>query len=268
MLPEANTNRDLSITTRGDLTLNSDINLGTGRLNLQTSVRITNGGTAPVITAGSLRLAQLDAFDSDLLDPASRVAGSVALLIGSEVVQTVHEWMASLSTDAVADDSSLILRGRGVRLDVIILPEAATFVGSVNLVARQVELRGALTGREIIFTTNVLRPERDAGYETLELNAVDGDITTFAILDSGARGPGNPVLARGFAITTLILQQNSAFGDLDSLPFSFNAHPVRGQPVTALTTLRITTTAAQPLLDWMRPEAGSERDLSITTPDV
>ena len=209
------------------LRLNSNINLGTGRLNLQTSGLISNGGTAPVITAGSLRLAQRDAFDANLLDDGSRVAGAVALLIASEVVQTVHPWMASLSTDAaVVADSSLILRGRGVRLDVIIVPEATTFTGSSNFVARQVELRGALTARELIFTTNVLRPDRsgadNADNTTLELNAVAGDITTFAILDDGTRGAGNALLSRDFDITNLILRQNSAFGGLDSLPFSFN----------------------------------------------
>ena len=220
--PGAGSNRELTIITPGVLTINRNINLGTGRLNLQTSGRITSGGTARVITAGSLRLAQLGAFDADLLAPTSRVAGAVALLIGSAVVQTVHPWMASLSTGAVVADSSLILRGRGVRLDVIILPDDATFTGSVNFVARQVELRGALTAREIIFTTNVLRPDRSVGATdntTLSLNAVAGDITTFAILDNGNRGPGAPVLSRDFAITTLILQRNSAFGDLASLPF-------------------------------------------------
>ena len=253
------------------LTLNSDINLGTGRLDLQTSGRITNGGTARVITAGSLRLAQLDALDADLLDPTSRVAGSVALLIGSEVVQTVHPWMSSLSTDAaVVADSSLILRGNGVRLDVIILPEATTFTGSSNFVARQVELRGALTARELIFTTNVLRPDRsadDADKTTLELNAVAGDITTFAILDDGRRGAGNALLSNDFAITNLILRRNSAFGDLDSLPFSFNSR----QPVTALTSLRLTINASdavQTLQAWMLPEAGSDRDLTIITPGL
>ena len=249
------------------LTLNSDINLGTGRLDLQTSGRITSGGTARVITAGSLRLAQLDALDADLLDPTSRVAGSVALLIGSEVVQTVHPWMASLSTDAVVADSSLVLRGRGVRLDVIILPEATTFTGSVNFVARQIEFRGALTAREITFTTNVIRPDRsadDADRTTLALNAVAGDITTFAILDDGTRGAGNALLSRDFVITTLILRQNSAFGDLASLPFSFNP---RGQQVAALTAITLTinaSDAAQTLQAWMLPEAGSNRDLTIT----
>ena len=54
---------NLPLTVRAQsLTLNSDINLGTGRLDLQTSGRITSGGTARVITAGSLRLAQLDGF--------------------------------------------------------------------------------------------------------------------------------------------------------------------------------------------------------------
>ena len=249
------------------LTLNSNINLGTGRLDLQTSDRITSGGTARVITAGSLRLAQLDALDADLLDPTSRVAGSVALLIGSEVVQTVHPWMASLSTDAVVADSSLVLRGRGVRLDVIILPEATTFTGSVNFVARQIEFRGALTAREITFTTNVIRPDRsadDADRTTLELNAVAGDITTFAILDDGTRGAGNALLSRDFVITTLILRQNSAFGDLASLPFSFNP---RAQQVTALTAITLTinaSDAAQTLQAWMIPEVGSNRDLTIT----
>ena len=206
-------NDALTVRVQGDITLNSDINLGTSKLDLQASGRITNGGTPPVITVGSLRLMQGEVFDADLLDPASRVAGAVALLIDRVVIQTVHPWMASLSTGAVGADSSLILRGRGVRLDVIVLPEAATFTGSVNFVARQVELRGVLIGREIIFTTNVLRPDRSVGATdktTLELKAVAGDITTFAILDNGRRGPGNPVLSRDFAITTLILQQNSA----------------------------------------------------------
>ena len=250
------------------LTLNSDINLGTGRLDLQTSGRITSGGTARVITAGSLRLAQLDALDADLLDPTSRVAGSVALLIGSEVVQTVHPWMASLSVDAaVVADSSLVLRGRGVRLDVIILPEATTFTGSVNFVARQIEFRGFLTAREITFTTNVIRPDRsadDADRTTLALNAVAGDITTFAILDDGTRGAGNALLSRDFVITTLILRQNSAFGDLASLPFSFNP---RGQQVAALTAITLiinASDATQTVQDWMLPEAGSDRDLTIT----
>ena len=260
---------DLPLTVRAQsLTLNSDhINLGTGKLDFQVSSgRITKSGTPLVITAGWLRLAQRGAFvDNELLDPASRVADRVQLLIyDTGVTQTVHPWMMSLGADAA---SSLILRGRDVRLDDIILPESMTFTGSVNLVALEVEFRGALTAREIIFTTNEIFPP-NASHDVLELNALAGEIITDNIIFSddndvlGIRGGGRPILARGFAITTLNLQQDSAFGELASLPFEF--HPAR--PATALTMLRLNTAAAQPLRDWILPQEGAMRDLTITKP--
>ena len=88
-------NEGLTIIAGGDITLNSDINLGTGRLVLAagsgSSVGdINNGGAARVLTAQSVSFKQDGAFA--VLAPFTFVSvGALNLSTGS--AQTVHDWM-------------------------------------------------------------------------------------------------------------------------------------------------------------------------------
>ena len=88
-------NESLTIIAGGDITINSDINLGTGRLVLAagsgSSVGdINNGGAARVLTAQSVSLKQDGAFA--VLAPFTFVSVGT-LNLSTSLAQTVHDWM-------------------------------------------------------------------------------------------------------------------------------------------------------------------------------
>ena len=88
-------NEDLTIIAGGDITINSDINLGTGRLVLAagsgSSVGdINNGGAARVLTAQSVSLKQDGAFA--VLAPFTFVSVGT-LNLSTSLAQTLHDWM-------------------------------------------------------------------------------------------------------------------------------------------------------------------------------
>ena len=88
-------NEDLTIIAGGDITINSDINLGTGRLVLAagsgSSVGdINNGGAARVLTAQSVSFKQDGAFA--VLAPFTFVSVGT-LNLSTSLAQTLHDWM-------------------------------------------------------------------------------------------------------------------------------------------------------------------------------
>ena len=87
------TNTPLTITASGDITINNNINLGTGALILTaTGANIVDvGGVVPVLTASTVSLTQAGTFAADLFTLAAGVT-SLTLDAGS-AAQTVHAWM-------------------------------------------------------------------------------------------------------------------------------------------------------------------------------
>ena len=88
-------NESLTIIAGGDITINSDINLGTGRLVLAAGSGsrvgdINNGGAARVLTAQSVSFKQDGAFA--VLAPFTFVSVG-ALNLSTSAAQTVHDWM-------------------------------------------------------------------------------------------------------------------------------------------------------------------------------
>ena len=248
-------NFDLRVVANGDITLNirtsfGEINLGTGLFDLRAGGNIINAGTARAITAGDVFLQQTAAFADNLFAATGNsVSGSVDLrLTTAGVSQTIQPWMA-------LGDGDFSLAGvDGVRLDAITLATALTFTGEIDLRALGIFLTGtgALTGTVInLRADNVFQQNTGA---LVAIHASTGDITATRITATGAAATGVPVLG---GTTSFSLEQTTAFGALDTLPFTF----VDGE-ITAIT---ISTRSAQAVQTWM---VASGRTLSLTTSGV
>ena len=249
-------NFDLRVVANGDITLNirtsfGEINLGTGLFDLRAGGNIINAGTARAITAGDVFLQQTGAFADNLFaTTGSSVSGSVSLRITTAgVSQTIHPWMAGLG------NGDFSLAGvDGVRLDAITLATALTFTGEIDLRALGIFLTGtgALTGTVInLRADNVFQQNTGA---LVAIHATSGDITATRITDTGAAATGRPTLG---GTTSFSLEQTTAFGALNTLPFTF----VDGE-ITAIT---LVTRSAQAVQTWM---VASGRTLSLTTSGV
>ena len=123
-------NESLTIIAGGDITINSDINLGTGRLVLAAGSGsrvgdINNGGAARVLTAQSVSFKQDGAFA--VLAPFTFVSVG-ALNLSTSAAQTVHDWMTDgaralsliasgtirVERDVSTGTGSLTLRGSNI----------------------------------------------------------------------------------------------------------------------------------------------------------
>ena len=230
----------LRVMATGDITLNSNINTGTGLLRLSTTGSIGNGGAARTIMSSTLFLRQSGAFGADLFDPASRTSGRVNLRVLAAVDQMVHPWMAGLG------NGDFSLKGaRGAVMTSITTTAALTrSAGTVTLRANTITLGAALTGTAVSLRADTIVGD---GNNLVAIHATAGDITAMDIA-----GTGRPTLAT--SVTAFSLTQGSAF-ELNTLPFTFV-----GANITEAVTL--STRSSQRYRGWMTL---LNRTVSLTT---
>ena len=253
--------RSIEIRANGNILLAAEIggiNVGTGALDLRADEDNVGGGTitggtaAPRVVAGSLFLQQAGGFVETLFAENSTVSGSVSLrTTATGVNQTIQPWMAALG------NGDFSLAGEGVVLNRIIISAAFTrSAGEVDLRATSIIFDAPLTGTSVILRTNSVL-QSDSNTNPVAIHATAGDITSTRINTStGEVDTGRPptlfsVLLGGSSFT---LEQTSAFGALDTLPFEF-APP-------SITAITLVTRSAQAVQTWM---VASGRSLSLTT---
>ena len=86
----ARSNRDLAITASGTLTLNNDIDIGTGNLTLTSGAGAIVATGRPRLTASTVSFSQVDALP---VTRPFRFIPSSSLAITTEAAQDVHDWM-------------------------------------------------------------------------------------------------------------------------------------------------------------------------------
>ena len=84
-------NHALTIDSRNTLTLNSNINTGSGALTLSGAGSIGNGGVPRTLTASTVSLTQVGAFG----DTALFTFTTPSLILTTATAQTVHDWMVA-----------------------------------------------------------------------------------------------------------------------------------------------------------------------------
>ena len=144
-------NNNLTVNASGDITLNGDINLGTGALALvagtgSSSGSIMNGGASRSLTAQSVSLTQDAAFASTGLFTFA----STILLLDTGASQTVHAWMTQ-GDRALSLTSAITIRveenvSTGTS-DLTLTGDGITFSdGARTLSGANIALTGASTG--------------------------------------------------------------------------------------------------------------------------
>ena len=243
----AGNNFDLRVNATGNITFSTGsggINMGTGRFDLRAGGNIINAGTARALTAGDVFLQQTVAFGADLFAATgNNVTGSVSLRLNRAAAQTIHPWMAGLGNG----DFSLREVG-GRRLDTITVSTALTFTGVIDLRATNIILGAPLTGASVALRANAIS---GANSQPVAIHATSGEITATRIDASGDPFAGRPGLT---GTTSFALTQTTAFGALDTLPFTFEP--------AEITAITISTRSAQTVQDWM---LAVDRDLTITS---
>ena len=247
-----------TVTASGDITLNSNINLGQGALDLRAGVdgestvndgNISNGsgpdefGDAREIRAGSLHLQQDDYFDGNLFAQSSDITGAVDIRLGKagpeEATATVFGgefWIDNLG------EGDLTISGiEGVVINFILtLQGIGRSQGELTLVAKSLVFGTVIRGRAFTLRADTIN--------FLTFTATNGDLTF-----TRADGTGRPTLnSAGGNIT---LRQNSAFGA--EPPFIIN------EALNA--RLLLETAAPQILQPWM---VSAARGLSLISGGV
>ena len=240
---QAASNLALRVMATGDITLNSNINTGTGLLRLSTTGSIGNGGAARTIMSSALYLRHSGAFGADLLAPASRASGRVNLRVWTALAQPIHPWMVSLGEG----DFSLHGAG-GAVLTSITTTAALERTGTITLRASMITLGAALTGAAVTLHADTIAGD---GNNLVAIHATARDITAMDIA-----GTGRPALAT--SVTGLSLTRSSAFWARITLPFTFVS-----ANITAAVTL--STRSAQTYRGWMTL---SGRTVILTTTDA
>ena len=240
---QAASNLALRVMATGDITLNSNINTGTGLLRLSTTGSIGNGGAARTIMSSALYLRHSGAFGADLLAPASRASGRVNLRVWTALAQPIHPWMVSLGEG----DFSLHGAG-GAVLTSITTAAALERTGTITLRASMITLGAALTGAAVTLHADTIAGD---GNNLVAIHATARDISA-----TGADGTGRPALAT--SVTGLSLTRSSAFWARITLPFTFVS-----ANITAAVTL--STRSAQTYRGWMTL---SGRTVILTTTDA
>ena len=235
--------KSFTITASGNITINGNINVGTRTLTLTAgngagAGNIMNGGTAPTLRAGSVRLTQDGVFADNLfaIDP-----GTPSLTLTTGAAQEVRNWMASGAHDLnlmVGGDLGIstgnvdgINNGTGnltIAADGVVTVSAAINKPTGNLTL--------IAGGNLRVNANI-----DNGTNTLTLTA-------------GMGGTGDLAACSTCTLTagTLNLTQNGAFsGDA---PYMIAAN-----------VLNLTTNAAQTVQGWM---TDGDRALSLTSGGV
>ena len=230
------------------------LNIGNGELILRADM--DNDDTGAIITgrarfirAGDVFLQQAGTFAADLFSTTGQqVTGSVDLRATVAVTQVIHPWMASLG------NGDFSLRGEGVVLNRITISAAFPFTrsaGEVDLRATSIIFNAPLTGTSVILRTNSVL--QSGTTNPVAIRATAGDITSTAINTStGEADTGLPALSFADSFT---LEQTSAFGGLDTLPFEFAPPSITGAII-------LVTRSEQVVRDWMIAE---DRDLTITS---
>ena len=172
-----------TITATGDITINNDINLGTGALTLTaTGANIVDAaGVVPTLTAGTVSLTQMDAFDDALFTLADTVGALTLRTTGPWVAQTVHAWMVGGTNRALSITTTGVLTiGRNIDTgsgDLTLIGSAMTLsgVGARTLSGGTIKLQGPLSGDNALTVTagNVLTLNNDinTGTGALSLSA-------------------------------------------------------------------------------------------------
>ena len=145
------TSRGLEIRTvsLGNITLNSNINLRGGRLDLRTDQgggRIITTGS-PVIMVGELSLLEGaggvtdTGYVADLFSTMSRATGETIIRVGRDVMAAVviHPWMAGLNA------GSFRLQAVGGVVPMVTLPASFVSTGNIELRAGAIALSGDAT---------------------------------------------------------------------------------------------------------------------------
>ena len=172
------TNTPLTITASGDITINNNIDLGTGALILTaTGANIVDvDGVVPVLTASTVSLTQAGTFAADLFTLAAGVT-SLTLDAGS-AAQTVHAWIAGgMNRTLSLTTTGAITIGRNI----------ATGTSSLTLVGGTLTLTAAatLSGADIALTGNLTSAGR-----ALTITAADNITITGNINTGGSNGMG------------------------------------------------------------------------------
>ena len=246
----------LTVDASGALTLNGDINIGAAALSLITGTGVI-GGSATMLTAGTVSLEQVDAFASTA--PFMFGATTTLLTLTTNAAQRVHGWMIVLNR-------SLNLTSTGVtRLTSNTIISVGT--GDLTLTTTgRIELDGGLTtlvGRNVVL--NNIRIDGATNASSFTVTA-SGNITINNNIDLGGNTGGTLTLTAGMgddtttgnimavgmptlAVRIANLRQDGVFAP-DAL-FTF-----------AVSTLNLTTGAAQMVYDWM---TAPSRALSLTS---
>ena len=171
------TARGLEIRTvsLGNITLNSNINLRGGRLDLRTDQgggRIITTGS-PVIMVGELSLLEGaggvtdTGYVADLFSTMSRATGETIIRVGRDVMAAVviHPWMAGLNS------ASFILQAVGGLIPMVTLPASFVSTGNIELRAGAIALSAdattILSGAAVTLTGGI------TGAGGLDLTATD-----------------------------------------------------------------------------------------------
>ena len=239
------TNTPLTITALGDITINNNINLGTGALILTaTGANIVDvGGVVPVLTASTVSLTQAGTFADGLFTLAAGVT-SLTLNAGS-AAQTVHAWIAVADRTLSLTTTGAITIGRNIATgtsNLTLVGGTLVFSGGPRILSgADVALTGAATGTDSLTIT---------ASGTLTLNSditLTGSGLTLTLSGAGAIGNGGSPTA--LAASTVSLDQASAFGGTALFTF-------------AADTLNLTTAAAQTVHGWM---TSGNRSLNLTS---
>ena len=248
---------DIRTASLGDLTLNSNINLRGGILELRTdpaggNIRTTN---TPIIIVGSLRLREGDlerfggtGYVAGLFSTASSVTDDVLIRVGFTAAITIHPWMTALG------GSSFILRAGGsAMITTLTLPASFVSTGSIELEADAIALSGdattTLSGAAVTLTgditgTGALNLTTTTG--TLRLNdgiAIGGALAIIA----GERinlANANTVITAGGAFT--INFTDPAVADDAAAGFTVDDTATMGNLDTGSSTPTITFGGSEP----------------------
>ena len=235
--------KSFTITASGNITINGNINVGTRTLTLTAgngagAGNIMNGGTAPTLRAGSVRLTQDGVFADNLfaIDP-----GTPSLTLTTGAAQEVRNWMAS-----GAHDLNLMVGG-DLGISTGNVDGINNGTGNLTIAAGGVVAVGAAINKPTGNLTLI------AG-GNLRVNANIDNGTNTLTLTAGMGGTGDLVACSTCTLTagTLNLMQNGAF-DGDA-PYMIAAN-----------ALNLTTNAAQTVQGWM---TDGDRALSLTSGGV
>ena len=238
------TNTPLTITASGDITINDNINLGTGALILTaTGANIVDvGGVVPVLTASTVSLTQAGTFAADLFTLAAGVT-SLTLDAGS-AAQIVHAWIAVADRTLSLTTTGAITIGRDIATgtsNLTLVGGSLTLTAAATLSGADVALTGAATGTANLTITA-------SGTLTLNSNiTLTGSGLTLALSGAGAIGNGSSPTA--LAASTVSLTQAATFAS--GALFTFAAD-----------TLELETAAPQTVHGWM---TSGNRSLNLTS---